>query len=295
MNWEKLQTFHTLATQGSIVKSAKILSVHPTTVSRRMVEIEKYIGARLIKRKGNQYITTNEGQKVFQIAENMAHQFNSLKQYKQSLNKEISGTVRITTIESFVVNCLLPRMPQLHKQYSQLNLEFISSDLNLSFSKRETDLAIRFSKPSLVNIVHRKLGAVGFALYANSESRIKPTDLSTDEINWVTYDEDYQSLPEARWLAGKMKKAEPIIKSSNAGILKKAIDVGLGVGILPCYRGDKDESLMRISGPEPIVQREAWLLMHDDYRNHPRTLCVINWISKIFNEDKNSISGKLQE
>ena len=292
MNWEQLHTFHTLLAQGSITKTAKVLSVHPTTVTRRIAELEKFVGVRLLKRKNNSYMPTGDGDKALEIAHKMAEQVRIFQQFQEQLSDEICGTVRITTIESFVINCLLPHMPALRKKYPQLNLEFISSDLNLSFTRRETDLAIRFSKPSLMNTVSKKLGDVGFALYANRNSQQDWSGYSSDEIDWVSYDDEYLFLPEAKWLAKTMKKTKPIIKSTNAGVLKKAIQVGLGVGILPCYRGDSESALVRISGPEAVVSREAWLLMHDDYRSNPTTGCVIQWIADIFNAEQKLISGQ---
>ncbi len=293
MNWEQLQTFHTVIIQGSIIKTAKVLSIHPTTVSRRIAEIEKRIGTRLLKREGNTYVATTDGQRVFEMADEMAKQVHFFEQFQESLNDEIMGTVRITAIESLVVNCLLPRMPELRKQHPRLNLEFISSDLNLSFKRRETDLAIRLSKPSLMNIISKKLGDVGFALYASASPKKDWSKVSYQDMDWVGYEDEYLFLSEAKWLAQKMKKSEPIIKSSNAGILKKAIKVGLGIGVLPCYRGDDDKSLVRISGPQPIVTREAWLLTHNDYRSHPKTCWVIDWITDIFKSDQKRISGQL--
>ena len=292
MNWEQLQTFHALLVQGSITKAAKVLSVHPTTITRRIAELEKFVGARLLKRKNNAYMPTMDGDKVLKIAGNMAEQARHFQQLQQGLNNEVSGTVRITTIESFIINCLLPHMPALRKKYPGLNLEFISSDLNLSFSRRETDLAIRFTKPNLMNIVSRKLGDVGFALYGNDNSNIDCTNLIDKEVDWVCYDDEFLFLPEAKWLLKNMRKTEPVIKSSNAGVLKRAIQVGLGVGVLPCYRGDSETELSRVSGPEPVVFREAWLLMHDDYRSNVRTRTVVNWIKEIFKLDSKLISGR---
>lgn len=278
-------------TQGSITKTAKALSVHPTTVTRRIAELEKFVGARLLKRINNSYKPTVHGDKALEIARKMAEQVRNFQRLQEQISDEICGTIRITAIESFVINCLLPHMPDLRKKYPQLNLEFISSDFNLSFTHRETDLAIRFSKPALINTVSRKLGEVGFALYANRDRQQDWSEISSEEIDWVGYDDEFQNLPEARWLADAMKKPVPVIKSTNAGVLKTAIRVGLGVGVLPCYRGDFDNGLRRISGSRPVVRREAWLLMHDDYRSNSTTGCVIDWITNIFETDQKQIAG----
>ena len=291
MKWEQLQTFYVLINHGSIAKAAKTLGVHPTTISRHTTELEKHIGARLLKKQHGKYITTADGNSIYKKATEMAKEAWQIEKFSENQSDEITGTVRITSIESFVSNCLITRMQRLRKKSPKLSLEFICSDNNLSFNKRETDLAIRLKKPSVVNIVTRKMGNVGFALYCKTNSKrfgSKPLNEITD---WITYDEDYLSLPEAKWIRNQMNEAEPVIKSSNADVHKAAIQSGLGVGVLPCYRGDSDKSLMRISGRKPVITREAWLLIHTDYRSNPKTCCVIDWITEVFKRDKKLISG----
>ena len=292
MKWEQLQTFYTLISQGSIASAAKVLNVHPTTVSRHMAELEKEIGARLLKKKDGRYLATTDGENIFNRANQMAKEAWLIDKFSENQSDEISGTVRITSIESFVSSCLIRRMRALRKKYPALSLEFICNDENLSFNKRETDLAIRFKKPAMVNIVTRKLGNIGFALYGKSNAkRFKKTDLA-DIQDWITYEDDYLHLPEAKWLSSKMKKSEPIIKSSNASVLIAAISSGLGIGVLPCYRGDSEPSLVRIGTGKPVVTREAWLLIHTDYRSNPKTCCVIDWVTEVFRKDKKKISGE---
>jgi len=292
MRWEQLQTFYMLISQGSIARAAKLLNVHPTTVSRHIAELEKQIGARLLKKKDGRYISTTDGEHIFNRANQMAQEAWRIEKFSENQSEEISGTVRITSIESFVSGCLLGKMRLLRKKYPALSLEFICNDQNLSFNKRETDLAIRFKKPSAMNIVVRKLGNVGFAVYGKSSSRRFRTNNLPDIEDWITYDDDYQHLPEAKWIASKMKKTDPVIKSSNASVIIAAIRSGLGVGILPCYRGDSDSSLVRIGQSRPVISREAWLLIHTDYRSNPKTCCVIDWITEVFSREKKLISGK---
>ena len=292
MRWEQLQTFYILISQGSIASAAKLLNVHPTTVSRHLAELEKQIGARLLKKKDGRYIATTDGESIYNRANQMAKEAWLIERFSENQSDEISGTVRITSIESFVSCCLVGRMRRLRKKYPALSLEFICNDENLSFNKRETDLAIRLKKPTMVNIVTRKLGNIGFALYGKSNTkRFNKPDLA-DIKDWITYDDDYLHLPEAKWLSSKMKKTEPIIKSSNASVLIAAISSGLGVGVLPCYRGDTEPSLVRLGPTRPVISREAWLLIHTDYRSNPKTCCVIDWVSEVFSKDKNKISGE---
>ena len=291
LNWEQIRTLYVLVNEGTISKTAKILDVHPSTISRRIADLEKNTGARLVRKRDGVYISTTDGVDIYKKAQVMAEQAAWFERYRENSATEVSGTVRITSIESFVMCCLLPYMPELRQKYPKLNFEFINSDLNLSFNKREMDVAIRFSRPTLMNVVTKKLGNVGFALYASSKIKRDWSNYHLQDIDWISYDEDYSHLKEAQWLFKKMKKVEPVIKSSDAGTLKASVLAGLGVAMLPCYSGDIDSNLVRISGEEPAISREVWLLIHTDYRSNPKTVRVINWITEIFNRDSKVIAG----
>lgn len=293
MKWEQLQTYYTLISLGSIPRAAKRLDIHPTTVSRHIAELEKEMGSRLLKKKGGRYLPTIDGKPVYARADMMARQAWRVQKFVENQGDEISGTVRITAIESLVSCCLVNQMPSLRKKYPALSLEYICNDQNLSFNRRETDLAIRLKKPQLVNIIKRKLGDIGFAVYAKSDTkRFRRANLA-DISDWITYDDDYQHLPEARWIQAKMNGSDPVMKSSDASVLTAAISSGLGIGILPCYRGDAEPTLSRIGPPGPVISREAWLLIHTDYHSNPKTCVVIDWLNGIFSRNKKQLSGEI--
>ena len=289
LNWEQIRTLYILVNEGTISKTAKILDVHPSTISRRIADLEKNTAARLVTKKDGVYVPTRDGQDVYQKSRVMAEQAAWFERYRENSSMEVSGTVRITSIESFVVSCLLPNMLKLREKYPKLNIEFLSSDLNLSFNKREMDVAVRFSKPSLMNVVTKKLGNIGLAIYASKHVKNDWSNYHLQDIDWITYEDDYQFLPEAQWIAKKMKKSDPVLKASDADTLKSAIKAGIGVGVLHCYTGDKEKGLIRISGKRPIVSREAWLMVHSDYRSNPKTCRVMEWITEIFKSEKKSL------
>jgi DNA-binding transcriptional LysR family regulator len=45
---------------------------------------------------------------------------------------------------------------------------------------------------------------------------------------------------------------------------------GLGTALLPCYLGDRDERVRRISGVVPDLSSELWIVTHQDLKNTAR-------------------------
>ncbi len=291
MNWDHIQTLYILFRLGTLAQAARELSIDPTTVSRRLTSLEKELGARLFTREEGRYIPTDIGHSLYEKAKAMAELAQSLDHLSNVHDDQISGNVRITAVESLVMDCLVPKLPPLRERFPNLNIQFVSTDLNLSLNKRETDIAIRFAKPNLLNIVTKKLADTGFSVYVASHLDNDWTQFSNKKTDWVTYEDEYAKLPEAQWMQKKMQKKEPALKSNDAGVLKMAIKVGLGVGALPCYRGDPDPSLIRISGPTPIVNREAWLLAPANYHSNPAIRTIVGWVQELFEQEQSLLRG----
>jgi len=46
-----------------------------------------------------------------------------------------------------------------------------------------------------------------------------------------------------------------------------AVRAGAGVGGLPCFLGDADETLLRVADEEPSFARDIWLVVHRDLKS----------------------------
>ena len=49
-----------------------------------------------------------------------------------------------------------------------------------------------------------------------------------------------------------------------------AVRAGIGVAALPCYLADPEPELRRVLGPIPELERELWLITHEDLRRTAR-------------------------
>ena len=49
-----------------------------------------------------------------------------------------------------------------------------------------------------------------------------------------------------------------------------AAKAGIGIAVLPCYLADAEPGLSRVVPPIPALQRELWLITHEDLRDTAR-------------------------
>ena len=64
LDWSNLQHFLALATTDSLPKAAERLGVNRTTISRRINDLEKAVGAKLFERRGQNLVLTQAGRDV---------------------------------------------------------------------------------------------------------------------------------------------------------------------------------------------------------------------------------------
>ena len=68
---------------------------------------------------------------------------------------------------------------------------------------------------------------------------------------------------------------------NDAELLVRVISAGLGKSLLPCFVGDEATGLRRLSGAEPVLSREVWLLTHAELRRQARMMAVVDWLGEV--------------
>jgi DNA-binding transcriptional LysR family regulator len=116
-----------------------------------------------------------------------------------------------------------------------------------------------------------------------------------DPDAWVTYTEEQAHYPTAQWAQRRVQESggRVALRASNMPMQLAAIRAGAGCGILPCFVGDRDPLLERVTPPVDEIAAEYWVIVHRDLR---RALCVravIDWIKALFEEHRDALSGKL--
>ena len=64
-----------------------------------------------------------------------------------------------------------------------------------------------------------------------------------------------------------------------------------GVGVLPCFIGDPDPALVRLTPVLAGASAEQWLLVHADLRNVPRVRIVMDALAELFRARRAEIEG----
>jgi DNA-binding transcriptional LysR family regulator len=92
------------------------------------------------------------------------------------------------------------------------------------------------------------------------------------------------------WLAERIGDRRP--RSASRFAQLEAIRSGAGLGILPCFVGDADPALVRLTAPVAELAADQWLLVHPDLKAAAHVRLMIDWIRATFREEKPALEGR---
>jgi DNA-binding transcriptional LysR family regulator len=292
-DWDDLRVFLTLSREGSLTAAARKLEVSHPTVARRIKALEDSIGTRLFDRLPDKFVPTAAGEELLLDAEAMERAAESIDRRSAGLAADTThGTVRLSAGEA-MAGFIARHLPRLRRNLQCVEFELVASHQLANLSRREADLLIRDQVPDLASIVARRLGRVAYAAYASRSQA--PADLSREALRgrvWAGFDEDHSYMAGQSWVLAVLDGARPAIRVNNWLVLHETVRAGAGLGVLPCYLGDTDATLCRVT---PVIEEAAadqWLLVHRDLRALPRVRAVMDALIQLFHEERAAIEGR---
>ena len=290
INWNDFKYVLAVHRSRSIVEAGRHLGVDETTVSRHLKRIDSKLPTRLFVRlDSGRWQATELGRRVIRHAEKVEREMAQLDESISRASIGLFGTVRITSVPGVVNKVLIPALKSFLSDNPNLNIELIPESRDLSLTQREADLAIRLARPKEggYRVKARRIGVLQYAVYVASGTRKS----SLDSLNWITYEDSYSHLPQAKWLNKVGKNTELRISGlrvADSETALEAVAAGLGKAALPvCIaRNDPRIKRIRVDYKPPIPQREVWLLSLGEQQGNQLIekvcdwLCTIDWQSR---------------
>lgn len=294
MNWDDMRIFLSVARSGSLSAAAKALRVSQPTVGRRLKGLEANLGARLFDRLPDGFAPTPAGAELLPLAEAMEKTALAVDRRQPALAEGARGTVRIAVWETFG-QLLTEHLGELRRRLPEIEIEISVSHLHANLSRREADLLIQECLPENPSLIVRRLAAYSFAVYgARDYVAANPAALGAARYSacqWVGYDEDHAYFHNQSWLLDRLEGRQPAVRCNNGIIIYEAVRKAAGLGVLPCFAGDADAELVRLTPPIEALVRDLHLVVHPDIRRSPAVRAVIEALAGIFKAEGPRLLG----
>jgi DNA-binding transcriptional LysR family regulator len=152
-----LAAFARIVSAGSMSAAAREMDLPLSVVSKRMAQLEKRVGVRLLQRTTRRQALTEEGAllhaRVLRILDEI-EQAESLLSHSRS---EVSGLLRVTAPGEFGRQHIVPIVADFQRQHPQLAVQLDLSDAVQNLLESGHDLAIRFGSLEDSSLVARRL------------------------------------------------------------------------------------------------------------------------------------------
>ena len=292
LDWDDLRFFLALARHGSLSAAARDLHVAQSTMGRRLASLEASLGVRLLNRTPDGYVLTQAGDGVRARAERLELEAMALERDVGGRDTRMAGLVRVTCAETVATHILAPCFASLHLQQPDLMIELIPNPRELSLAMREADISLRLKSPNQHDLVVRRVGSLGFGLFASPAYLERHGALDFGDgcpgHYLITQLEDIQDATQTAWLADLAPRARVAVQTSSHEAAVSAALYGGGLACLARFRADKESGLVRLEVPSRVPTAEMFLVVHRDNRRTPRIRVALThiteWVRRLASE-----------
>src|SRR5262249_13971334 len=209
----------------------------------------KRLGVTLLARTPDGFATTSAGEAILRQCMAMEHAALDLERVAAGRDSLATGSVRVTTTDALGDQLVVPAIAALRHAHPDLQVDLILGVRSLDIARRDADLAVRFARPASSDLVCRKLGEVGFSLYATrrylAKSGIPKRGLGLAGYDLITF----AGAPAATspfFMGESLEGARIALRCNNPLIQLKAAANDIGIAELACFLGDTSPDLVRV-------------------------------------------------
>src|SRR5215469_10306136 len=285
--WDDVRFLLAAAREGTLSAAAKELGVDHVTVGRRIAAMEQHFRTKLLSRTPDGLAPTSAGQTILEQCETMRGAALALERMVAGQDTRAAGSVRVTATDVISRHILMPVVVALRKSHPELQVDLLTGVRSLDITRREADLAVRVStvRPADSQLVCRKLGEVGYTLYASRRylahrgRPIRGQGLANHDLI------GFPGTPRfvrPFFLGESVTGARYALRSNDQYLQLTAASEALGICELACFFGDNHSEVVRVWPDEAPNLRPIWLITHRDLRRAARIRLVSAAIAAAF-------------
>lgn len=299
-NWDLYRLFLVVARTGSVNRAANELGMSQPTLSRRLKELERYVGAPLFFRASSGVKLTPEGEDLRRSAGDILSAFDLFNRELRSRVGQRSSVVKISATEGLTKHWLLPRVKQLRGLNSRLRLELTSTMHQQSLATSDLDFVIRMGDPGESELIGKRVATVAFGIFASEKylaAHPAPRSLAQlKDHDIIGLTEDFAGFRSER--AGQMQLATQFFAATEVRNALRILPVashfaaaaeGLGLAFLAVPFAQA-ERLVRVL-PNETAFLNVWLLRRPESDLRKLTREVRRFLESEFVKSKSWFSG----
>ena len=201
----------------------------------------------------------------------------AVERAKAGRQSPLVADVTISAPPAYATARLAQPLADLRRQHPGIRVRVIGETRQASLNRREADIAVRLSRPTVGDLTCVKIGESQFRLYA-SISYLEATPI--DAWQFVAYDEALDAAPQQARLLSLLKGRTIGLRASTLEMQMAFLLAHGGVGMLPDFMADGQDGLIVADPDEPPLTREVWMAVHTDMKDAPPIRAVMDGVAQ---------------
>jgi len=226
---------------GNLSQAARNLKMTRANVSYHLTQLEKSVGAQLVRRTTRSVAATEVGLRLYQHGLSIQNELLAARETIQTLGQSLQGRVRLSVPSGYGQMVMSPWLLEFKRSYPDIVLEVLFENRVDDLMRDEIDIAIRVMPEPPQTLVARELGIVHYVACAAADFAAQhgmPATLQQlRQFPLVTSAVIGRQLRLSAYRDGEREEVtlEPTLISEHFPFLRQAILAGIGVGVVPDY------------------------------------------------------------
>lgn len=229
----------TVARLGRFNAVAEALGTTHTTISRRILALDRELGGRTLERSPRGWELTELGRHAVDAAEAIESRLGALAVTIGQDEDPLSGLLRISTVDGFGAEFVTPALVRLQRDHPRIDIEMFSATRKVSQNRSGVDLEIVAGRTDVDNAHAIPLTNYFLRLYASErylDTRGAPRSLADIAAHsFVSYVESALLVAELGHRASELPAPKTTFQATSIFAQAQAVRDGAGIGLLPNF------------------------------------------------------------
>ncbi|MDV7145248.1 LysR family transcriptional regulator [Tropicimonas sp. TH_r6] len=267
---DDLALFLLVAETGSLTAAAARSGLSVPTMGRRMTRLEGELGRRLFLRGPAGYALTTDGRELSERVLPLKSAAAGISRWRD----EGRAVARVRITAGLWTSRFIAR--NIRKVWSEDAIwapDMLASNLTVDIARRQADIGVRNHRPEQDWLAGRFTSRIENAEYGTAP----------EVDGYIALPHDGPSTPTGRWVRANRADRIVMLASDTRLALDLALE-GIGRVVLPCFVGDAEPGLHRLTPPIDGLGHEEWLVAHHEARHDPPVRAALEAIAQLLTD-----------
>ncbi|MET0389084.1 MAG: LysR substrate-binding domain-containing protein [Polyangiales bacterium] len=254
---DHIATFVEVVRQHSLSAAARSLGLPKSTVSRRLMRLERALESKLLQRTPRRVALTSAGRDFYASVVTAVDALADAARVFEQSRREPRGVIRFTAPPDLGRMVLAPMLVAFLERYPDIELDVVLSNQVLDLAEEGIDLAVRAAKSLDSFLVARRLCTAAHQLAASPKLATRLADTrdvrSLERQAFVLHRQRPRSVTLERSGAGRAKRValaqQGRLRVDDYAAMAELVSHGHGIGLMPAIHvraGSEAGRLVRV-------------------------------------------------